>query len=95
MDKDVVKIINEAKMMDLIDEDGTKYNLESLPGLTESELDELEKNFPCKIDPDVINTLTITNRYGIDPIKKIISPFLLPKMDILIGRTGLEGVTEG
>ena len=27
MEEDVVKLINKAKMMDLIDEDGTKYNL--------------------------------------------------------------------
>jgi len=44
MEKDVVKLINKAKRMNLNDEDGTKYNLEPLPGLNESELNELEKN---------------------------------------------------
>jgi hypothetical protein len=38
-----IKLINKAKMMDLIDEDSTKYNLEPLPGLNESELKDLEK----------------------------------------------------
>jgi len=37
MEQDVVKLINRAKMMDLIDDDGTKYNLKLLPGSNESE----------------------------------------------------------
>ena len=49
MEQDVVKLINKAKMMDLIDKDGTKYNLEPLPGLNESELNDLGKNLPCLV----------------------------------------------
>jgi hypothetical protein len=70
MEKDVVKLINEAKMMDLVDEDGTKYNLEPLPGLNESELNDLEKNLPCQI-PTHIRKLLKECR-GIDGLLDII-----------------------
>ena len=70
MEKDVVKLINEAKMMDLVDEDGTKYNLETLPGLNESELNDLEKNLPCQI-PTHIRKLLNECR-GIDGLLDII-----------------------
>jgi len=70
MEKDVVKLINKAKMMDLIDEDGTKYNLETLPGLNETELNDLEKNIPCQI-PTHIRKLLSQYR-GIDGLLDII-----------------------
>jgi hypothetical protein len=70
MEKDVLKLINEAKMMDLIDEDGTKYNLKPLPGLNESELNDLEKDLPCQIPTHIRNLLTECR--GIDGLLDII-----------------------
>ena len=70
MEKDVVKLINEAKMMDLIDEDGTKYNLKPLPGLNESELKDLGKNLPCQIPTHIRELLTECR--GIDGLLDII-----------------------
>jgi hypothetical protein len=57
-------------MMNLIDEDGTKYNLNPLPRLKESYLNELEKNLPCKI-PTHIRRLLRECR-GIDGLLDII-----------------------
>ena len=54
MEEDVIQLINKAKMMDLIDEDSTIYNLEPLPGLNESELKDLENNLPCDGLLDII-----------------------------------------
>jgi hypothetical protein len=70
MEKDVVKLINKAKMMDLIDEDGTKYNLELLPGLSDSELNDLGKSLPCQIPTHIRNLLTECR--GIDGLLDII-----------------------
>jgi len=70
MEEDVVKLINKAKMMDLIDEDGTKYNLKPLPGLNESELNDLEKNLPCQIPTHIRELLTECR--GIDGLLDII-----------------------
>ena len=70
MEQDVIKLINKAKMMDLIDEDGTKYGLKPLPGLKESELDELEKNLPCQIPTHIRKLLTECR--GIDGLLDII-----------------------
>ena len=70
MEEDVVQLINKAKMMDLIDEDSTIYNLEPLPGLNESELKDLEKNLPCQI-PTHIRSL-LTEYRGIDGLLDII-----------------------
>ena len=70
MEQDLVKLINKAKMMDLIDEDGTKYNLEPLPGLNESELNELEKNLPCQIPMHI--RMLLSECRGIDGLLDII-----------------------
>jgi hypothetical protein len=70
MEEDVVQLINKAKMMDLIDEDSTIYNLEPLPGLNESELKDLEKNLPCQIPTHIRNLLTECR--GIDGLLDII-----------------------
>ena len=70
MEEDVVQLINKAKMMDLIDEDGTRYNLKPLPGLNEYELNNLEKNLPCQIPTHIRKLLTECR--GIDGLLDII-----------------------
>ena len=70
MEQDVLKLIIEAKMMDLIDEDGTKYDLKPLPGLNESELNDLEKSLPCQIPTHIRKLLTECR--GIDGLLDII-----------------------
>jgi hypothetical protein len=70
MEQDIVKLINKAKMMDLVDEDGTNYNLEPLPGLNETELNELGKSLPCLIPMHI--RLLLTRCRGIDGLLDII-----------------------
>jgi len=70
MELDVAKLINKAKLMDLIDEDGTKYSLKPLPGLNESELNELEKSLPCTIPTHIRRLLTECR--GVDGLLEII-----------------------
>jgi hypothetical protein len=40
-----------------------------------------------RADPDIIDILTTAYRYGINPLKNIITPFLVPELDILVGST--------
>ena len=70
MELDILKLINKAKGMNLIDEDGTKHTLSLLPGLNESDMNELEKNLPCRI-PTYIRRL-LTECRGIDGLLDII-----------------------
>jgi len=70
MEEDVIQLINKAKMMDLIDEDSTIYNLEPLPGLNESDLKDLENNLPCEIPTHIRKLLTECR--GIDGLLDII-----------------------
>ena len=50
---------------------------------------------PCfRADPDIIDILTTAYRYEINPLNNVISPFLIPEMDIPVGSVSLKGVTE-
>ena len=70
MEQDILKLINEAQQLDPIDEYGEKYYLKPVPGLTESELNKLEQELPCRI-PDHIRMLLMEYR-GIDGLLDIL-----------------------
>ena len=70
MEQDILKLINDAQQLNLVDEYGEQYHLTPLPGLNESELNELEQGLPCKI-PGHIRKLLIEYR-GIDGLLDIL-----------------------
>ena len=55
----LIEIIRQAQADTLIDDDGRAVTLELLPGLSRTELDDLARQVPCRIPPDIEELLGV------------------------------------